>query len=167
MRTIGIFAAGLLMLSGTQASAIDRPKVPEIGALTKGSLLAKVNKSLADQQNRDGQFEFRSGKAQFAAGNAKRISGLLKVINAYSKSLSQIPDLHVTAEGHTDASGTAQANEKLSIARAATVCEALKKQGMRLPCKPTGFGSSRPLVSPERTAADKQKNRRVLVQLSK
>lgn len=167
MRTIGIFAAALLVLNGTLAAAIDLPKVPEMEGLTKGSLLGKVNKSLADQQNKDGQFEFKSGKAQFASGNAKRISGLLKVLNTYSGSLSAIPDLHVTAEGHTDASGTAQANEKLSIARAATVCEALKKQGMKLPCKPTGFGSSRPLVSPEKTAADKQKNRRVLVQLSR
>ena len=167
MRSIGIVAAGLLLLGAIRAAAIDLPKVPELGGLTKGSLLGKVNKSLADQQNRDGQFEFKSGQAQFASGNAKRISGLLKVLNTYSGSLSAIPDLHVTAEGHTDGSGAAQANEKLSIARATTVCEALKKQGMKLPCKPTGFGSSRPLVTPEKTAADKQRNRRVLVQISR
>jgi len=167
MRSLGMLGAAVLLAGAAAAWAIDLPKVPEVEGLTKGSLLGKVNEALADQQNRDGQFEFKSGKAQFAAGNAKRISGLLKVINTYSKSLSGIPDLHVTAEGHTDATGTPQANEKLSIARAATVCQALKKQGMKLPCKPTGFGSSRPLASPERTAADKQKNRRVLVQLSR
>ena len=31
--------------------------------MTKGSMLDKINKSLADQQNKDGQFEFKTGKA--------------------------------------------------------------------------------------------------------
>jgi hypothetical protein len=38
---------------------------------------------------------------------------------------------------------------------------------MKLPCTPTGAGSSRPLVSPEKTAVDKQRSRRVLVQVAK
>ena len=35
-------------------------------------MLDRINKSLADQQAKDGQFEFKTGKAQFASGNAKR-----------------------------------------------------------------------------------------------
>jgi outer membrane protein OmpA-like peptidoglycan-associated protein len=53
------------------------------------------------------------------------------------------------------------------VARAKTVCAALKAKGMKLPCTASGVGSSKPLVSPEKTAADKQRNRRVLVQLAK
>ena len=167
MRTIPIFAAGLLIVACSSVWALEMPKVPDLQGLTKGSLLDKINKSLADQQVKDGQFEFKTGKAEFASGNAKRISGLLKVVTGNSKALSAIPNLHVSAEGHTDADGTAEANQKLSEARAKTVCASLKGKGMKLPCTPIGAGSSKPLVSPEKTAADKQKNRRVLVQLAK
>lgn len=167
MRSIPMFAAGLLMLACTPLWAVDLPKVSDIEGLTKGSMLDKINKSLADQQIKDGQFVFKTGKAEFASGNAKKISGLLKILTGNSKTLSAIPNLHVTAEGHTDADGTAETNQKLSVARAKTVCAALKAKGMKLPCTPSGVGSSKPLVSPEKSAADKQKNRRVLVQLAK
>ncbi len=167
MRIIPVFFAGLVALACSSSWAIDLPKVSDIEGLTKGSLLDKLNKNLADQQAKDGQFEFKTGKAQFASGNAKRVSGLLKILTGNSKTLSNIPNLHVTAEGHTDADGTPEANQKLSEARAKTVCAALKAKGMKLPCTPSGVGSSKPLVSPEKSAADKQKNRRVLVQLAK
>jgi outer membrane protein OmpA-like peptidoglycan-associated protein len=167
MRSTFVIAAVLAGLACSQSRAVDLPKVPDLGGMTKGSMLDKINKTLADQQVKDGQFEFKTGKAQFASGNAKRIDGLLKILTANSKMLSNVPNLHVTAEGHTDADGTAQANQKLSEARAKTVCAALKAKGMKLPCRPSGAGSSKPLVSPEKTAADKQKNRRVLVQLAK
>ena len=167
MRIIPIVAAGLMLVACSTVWALEMPKVPDIKSMTKGSLLDKINNSLANQQIKDGQFEFKTGKADFASGNAKRISGLLKVITANSKALSAIPNLHVSAEGHTDADGTAEANQKLSDARAKTVCAALKGKGMKLPCTPSGVGSSKPLVAAEKTAADKQKNRRVLVQLAR
>jgi outer membrane protein OmpA-like peptidoglycan-associated protein len=131
-------------------------------------LLENVNRSLADQQIKDGLFESKTGKAGFAAGNEKRVKGLLKILTENSTTLkTAFPTLHVVAEGHTDADGGAEANQKLSVARAKTVCAALKAKGMKLPCTATGVGSSKPLVSPEKTAADKQKNRSVLVQLAK
>ena len=167
MRMSPIFAASLLVLICSPLWALDLPKASDIEGLGKGSLLDNINKSLANQQIKDGQFEFKTGKAQFASGNAKRIDGLLKVLVGNSKTLSAIPNLHVSAVGHTDSDGSAEANQKLSEARAKTVCSALKAKGMKLPCTPSGAGSSKPLVSPEKTAADKQKNRRVLVQLAK
>src|SRR6185436_16421943 len=142
MRSTLVSFVSMLLLTCSQLWALEMPKVPDIGDMTKGSLLDKVNKSLADQQNKDGQF---------ASGNAKRISGLLKVLSTYSKSLSAIPNLHVGAEGHTDAAGTPESNQKLSVARANTVCAALKEKGMKLPCTASGVGSSKPLVSPEKT----------------
>src|SRR3954467_637547 len=163
---IGIVAVQL-MLACTVSWAVEMPKVPDISAISKCSALDKVNKSLADQQQKDGQFEFKTGKAEFASGNTKRVSGLLKVISNYSKTLSAIPNLHVSAEGHTDTDGTAEGNQKLSIARAQTVCGALKAKGMKMPCTSSGAGSAKPLVSPEKSAANKQKNRRVLVQMAK
>jgi outer membrane protein OmpA-like peptidoglycan-associated protein len=166
MRTMLAISAGLL-LACSHALAVDLPKMSDLSDLGKGSVLDKINKSLSEQQAKDGQFEFKTGKAEFASGNAKRISGLLKILTGNSRMLANIPNLHVTAQGHTDADGSAESNQKLSEARARTVCAALKAKGMKLPCTPSGVGSSKPLVSPEKTAADKQKNRRVLVQLAR
>ncbi|MFN0315389.1 MAG: OmpA family protein [Burkholderiales bacterium] len=93
---------------------------------------------------------------------------MVKILADNSKTLkTAFPKLKVTAEGHTDADGKAEANMKLSLARANKVCSALKAKGMKLPCVALGAGSSKPLVSPENTPADKQRNRRVLVQVAK
>jgi outer membrane protein OmpA-like peptidoglycan-associated protein len=167
MRLTMIISAGLL-LNSCLVMALDMDKLPKLGDITNKPLLDNVNQSLAEQQIKDGQFEFKTGKAEFAPGNDKRVKGLLKVLTEYSKGLkSAFPHLHVTAEGHTDADGSAQANQKLSLARAKKVCAELKAKGMKLPCTPSGAGSGKPLVSPEKSAADKQKNRRVLVQVAK
>lgn len=171
MRSMLVAAASLLLMQGSSATAVDLPKlddVPRLSEMKDKSLLDTVNKKLAQQQIKDGQFQFKTGKAEFAPGNEKRIDGLLKIITDNSKALkAAFPDLYVTAEGHTDADGTAEFNQMLSLARARTVCKALKDKGMQLACKPIGVGSSKPLVSPEKTAADKQKNRRVLVQVAR
>lgn len=162
MRFVTGVAASLLMLSVSGAYALD------IGKKLGVSLIDNVNKSLTEQQVKDGQFEFKTGKAEFTPGNEKRVAGLLKVITDNSSALkTAYPKLYVTAEGHTDADGSAEANQKLSVARAEAVCAALKTQGLKMECKSHGVGSSKPLVSPEKTAADKQRNRRVLVQLAK
>ena len=158
----------LLILGTSAASAVDLKKLTDIKAMADKPLLENVNKSLAEQQVKDGQFEFKTGKAEFAPGNDKRVKGLLKILTENSQPLTQtFPNLTVVAEGHTDAVGNPAANEKLSLARANKVCTALKKQGMKMPCKAIGVGSSKPLVSPEKTPADKQRNRRVLVQVAK
>ena len=159
--------AAALMLGTSAAVAID------LGGMTSAvasgrSPIESVNKSLADQQVNDGQFEFQVGKAEFAPGNEKRIKGLLKVLTNHSNALKMaFPKYHVVAIGHTDADGNAAANQKLSLARATKVCSELKAKGLTVPCKPMGVGSSQPLASPEKNAADKQRNRRVLVQVAK
>jgi outer membrane protein OmpA-like peptidoglycan-associated protein len=160
--------AGVLLLNGSLAMALDLGSMKSVVLGGNGSVLGSVNKSLADQQVRDGQFEFKVGKAEFAPGNEKRVKGLLKVITDHSKTLKvAFPNYHVTAEGHTDADGNAAANQKLSLARANKVCSELKAKGLTVPCKAIGVGSSKPLVSAEKSAADKQRNRRVLVQVAK
>jgi outer membrane protein OmpA-like peptidoglycan-associated protein len=159
---MGIGCALLLSVSGAHAFDLDGMK----GA-TNNALLEKVNKNLAEQQKKDGQFEFKPGKAEFAPGNEKRVKGLLKVINDNSSTLKKaFPKLKVVSEGHTDSDGKAEANMKLSQARAEKVCSELKAKGMVLPCGATGVGASVPLVSPEKTKSDKQRNRRVLVQVA-
>ena len=93
-----MFATGLLMLACSDDWALDLAHVSDIKGLTKGSVFDKF---LADQQIKDGQFEFKTGKAEFAPGNAKRSSGLLKILTGNSQTPSAIPNLHVTAEGRS------------------------------------------------------------------
>lgn len=160
--------AGVLLLSGSAAIALDLGGMKSMVASASRSPLETVNRSLADQQVKDGQFEFQVGKAEFAPGNEKRIKGLLKVITDHSNALKvAFPRYHVVAVGHTDADGNAAANQKLSLARASKVCSELKAKGLTVPCKPVGVGASQPLVAPEKSATDKQRNRRVLVQVAK
>jgi outer membrane protein OmpA-like peptidoglycan-associated protein len=164
-----IYVVGFgLILNASVALALDLDKVKQLNEMKDKPLLENVNKSLAEQQVKDGQFEFKTGKAEFAPGNEKRVNGLLKILTDNSKALkTAFPKLKVTAEGHTDSDGTAESNMKLSVARAKKVCSALKAKGMKLPCVPSGVGASKPLASPEKTAADKQRNRRVLVQVAR
>lgn len=55
----------------------------------------------------------------------------MKILTENSRTLkTAFPKLHVVAEGHTDADGGAEANQKLSVARAKTVCAALTAKGM-------------------------------------
>ena len=167
MRVYRTMLAGVLLLGTTGTMALDLGNMTAAVNAARSPLQA-VNNSLADQQVRDGQFEFKVGKAEFAPGNEKRIKGLLKVLTDHSNALKvAFPKYHVTAVGHTDADGSAAANQKLSLARANKVCSELKAKGLTVPCKPVGVGASQPLVAPEKSAADKQRNRRVLVQVAK
>ncbi len=65
---------------------------------------------------------------------------------------------------HTDTTGPASANQWLSEARATTVCNELIRQGIPIErLSAAGLGETAPLVSPEVTAEDQARNRRVEV----
>jgi len=77
--------------------------------------------------------------------------------------LMVFPDMKLSIEGHTDATGSEEINLKLSNDRARTVYEFLMSQGVAPErMKYQGFGSSRP-VAPNDTEANRAKNRRVEV----
>jgi outer membrane protein OmpA-like peptidoglycan-associated protein len=71
------------------------------------------------------------------------------------------PGLKLAAEGHTDSTGAADFNQRLSVKRAETVAEYLISQGLTSEnVSASGFGDTRP-IAPNNTAAGRQKNRRV------
>ena len=83
------------------------------------------------------------------------------IIDALFDMLKSNPDLKVSIEGHTDNTGNADANKKLSIARAQAVMDALIKKGIaKTRLTSTGFGQEVP-VADNRTEDGKAKNRRV------
>jgi outer membrane protein OmpA-like peptidoglycan-associated protein len=103
---------------------------------------------------------FDSGKASFQ----KQTFPVLVSITAI---LKEYPTAKFSIEGHTDNSGTAASNQKLSEERAGAVKNYLVENGIandRLTS--SGFGQSKPLDS-NKTKAGKANNRRVEVKLVK
>ena len=99
---------------------------------------------------------FNSGKATFKAGDKETPARL----DAIKEILKNYPNAKFSIEGHTDSTGSAKINDKLSKERAEAVMNALIQRGVNpenLEAK--GFGSSQPVAS-NKTAAGKAQNRR-------
>ncbi len=108
-----------------------------------------------------GEIEFENGKATIREAGAS--GNVLKTVAKVMKDNPSITKLGV--EGHTDNTGNAEANKKLSQQRAEAVAKWLEKNGVtkdRLAM--SGFGADKP-VAPNDTPANKQKNRRTAFQV--
>lgn len=84
------------------------------------------------------------------------------LLDDVANALKEQPELTVEVAGHTDGIGSQAYNLKLSQKRAESVRNYLIDQGIdggRMTAK--GYGKSEPLISPEKTAADRAMNRRV------
>lgn len=85
----------------------------------------------------------------------------IEVVSEIASALKKDSNLKISIEGHTDNTGDASHNKKLSTDRANSVLIALVNQGIdksRLSSK--GFGSEKPLA-PNDSEENKSKNRRV------
>ncbi|MDB4962202.1 MAG: OmpA-like Outer rane domain protein [Myxococcales bacterium] len=97
----------------------------------------------------------------FAWNRAEIKAVSFSILDEVVKVLQDNPTLHILVEGHTDASGNAGHNKRLSLRRAQSVVGYLKSHGIgrdRLTAK--GFGPGVPL-GPNDTADGREKNRRV------
>ncbi len=118
-----------------------------------------------------GKFKFKvkdnrvelPGPVMFEVGNATlkpESDAVLEIVQAYLEQHSRVTKHRI--EGHTDTDGTPVSNQKLSELRAMSVARWLVAKG--IDCKrllPTGFGQNSLKIDPEKTAEDKQANRRV------
>ena len=97
----------------------------------------------------------------FDAGKAILQPGAEPLLDDMATTLKNFPDWGLRIVGHTDASGSAEANERLSLERAETIKEALVERGIE-PDKlmAAGAGQNRPIASNE-TEEGKALNRRV------
>ena len=122
-------------------------------ASTKGCPEAKVIQE-ANSGFKDIQFDL--GKATIRPESYSILDNAAKVM------IEQLPNAKFEIGGHTDSKGSAALNNKLSQSRADAVVKYLISKGVdksRLTAK--GYGSTKPLVSPEKTEADYQTNRRI------
>jgi OmpA-OmpF porin, OOP family len=113
---------------------------------------------LLERMNRDGvvslQLHFDTAKATIRPESQAQLDEAAAM-------LKQAPSLRIEIGGHTDNVGTADANLKLSDARAKSVLQALVQRGVaadRLSAR--GFGHTVP-VADNRSEDGRAKNRRV------
>lgn len=102
----------------------------------------------------------------FASGKSTLLSKSFKGLDEVAKILSENPGTNLAIDGHTDNTGADALNQKLSDNRSAAVKAYLVKKGVdesRLVA--TGYGETQP-VADNKTAAGRQKNRRVELKLS-
>lgn len=135
----------------------DDPGKPDPDPLKNGCPSAFVS---AGQIKILEQVKFKPGSAQIDVKES------LPILTAVAKVLKEHPEIkRVRIEGHTDKTGTPQANKKLSAERAAAVMKWLVANGVaQKRLTSAGFGSERPLDSNE-TEAGRQANRRVEFQI--
>ena len=122
-------------------------------ASTKGCPEAKVIQE-ANTGFKDIQFDL--GKATIRPESYSILDNAAKIM------IEQLPNAKFEIGGHTDSKGSAALNNKLSQSRADAVVKYLISKGVdksRLTAK--GYGSTKPEVSPEKTEADYQTNRRI------
>jgi outer membrane protein OmpA-like peptidoglycan-associated protein len=102
----------------------------------------------------------------FATGKATLLSKSFKGLNEVAQVLKDDAELKLAIDGHTDNTGADLLNQKLSENRAAAVKAYLVKKGIdesRLVS--AGYGETQP-VADNKTAAGRQKNRRVELKLT-
>jgi outer membrane protein OmpA-like peptidoglycan-associated protein len=97
----------------------------------------------------------------FAFDRADLQPGSEIVLDRVAQFLVDHPDRSIEIEGHTDAVGSNEYNERLSRERAESVASYLERRGIdRARIDTAGFGETRPLVANTSPAA-RQQNRRV------
>jgi len=99
--------------------------------------------------------EFEFGKAQIKPQSSPVLDGVAAILTNH-------PEIEVEIQGHTDSIGTAEANLKLSQARAEAVRDYLIDVHMIEPVRllPIGYGESQPIVD-NGTDQGRARNRRV------
>ena len=97
---------------------------------------------------------FDSGQYTLRPAAREKLAKLSGIVLAH-------PGLRLAAEGHTDSTGGADFNQRLSVKRAEAVTTYLGGQGVAQDAlSAEGFGDTLP-ISPNNTAAGRQQNRRV------
>jgi OOP family OmpA-OmpF porin len=110
--------------------------------------------------------DYAANNIYFATGKYVLLDKSFKGLKEVAQILKDNPQLKMSIDGHTDNVGSDASNQKLSENRAGAVKNYLVKQGVeesRLIV--TGYGESQPIAD-NKTAAGRQKNRRVEMKLS-
>lgn len=103
----------------------------------------------------------RQGVIHFDYAEAKLDKGSHATLTKVAEAFARCPEFKVVIEGHTDADGAPDRNQRLSDRRARAVLEYLAGKGVpRVRLEAVGHGQDRN-IAPNDTSANKAKNRRI------
>ena len=142
-------AAAAAAATRQQADADARAKA-EVARRTTASTCQDALRAVA----REGVINFKRASAEIEPTSFATLSKLAEVTN-------RCPDVAVEIEGHTDADGTPERNQRLSERRAQSVTDYLVRAGVvagRL--RAVGYGETRG-IAPNDTPENKARNRRI------
>ena len=158
-RAAAIAEAEKAKLSAAEADRLRQRAEDEKTALRK-QLLDQFNLILETRDSARGLIVnmsdvlFDIGKFTLRSETREKLARISGILLAH-------PTLRLAIEGHTDATGGDDLNQKLSESRANTVREYMIAQGLNAESiTAIGFGKTQPLYE-NNTAANRQKNRRV------
>jgi outer membrane protein OmpA-like peptidoglycan-associated protein len=164
-------AAGAILGEGSRADEIAAGAA--IGGLIGGGIGANLDRQA--QELRDSLGDGRIGIVNtgselvvtmpqdvlFATGSAQLSGALQSDLRVLSRSINAYPNTTVSVIGHTDNVGTAEFNQELSQARAASVAQVLIGSGVTPSrVRSIGRGEAQPIAT-NNTAQGRQQNRRV------
>ena len=129
-------------------------------AALRAKLLAQFNAILPTTDSERGLI-VNLGDVLFDTGKYTLRQEAIVLLARFSGTVLNYPELSILSEGHTDITGSAEFNQKLSEQRAAAVRDFLISQGLAAEkVTSVGRGPDAP-VADNSTAAGRQKNRRV------
>jgi len=134
--------------------------IPEGGFESKLLDFMKAGNMEAGKYYAFDRLYFNTGSASIDQNSANQIDNVAEILKAY-------PDVNILLRGHTDNTGNAAANDKLSENRAFSVKGELVRRGInadRVTIK--GMGSKEP-ISDNSTPEGRSKNRRIDVSIVK
>ncbi|HVO33386.1 MAG TPA: OmpA family protein [Elusimicrobiota bacterium] len=151
--TVAESTGAVTSLGNAAAAAAPAPEPKPVPSSTKEMNVKETDAGL--KVSFSSQFLFAPGKANLQPGSGKILDQLVGLLSAY-------PNNGILIEGHTDNTGSAQFNLKLSELRATTVRDYLIMQGgfAASRFKVVGYGDTRPVAGND-TAAGRAMNRRV------
>lgn len=176
---IGAIAGYLLgdLIGGNRTAAIVGAGIGALGGGAVGNYMDRQERRLRQQTAGTGIDVVRQGDEiilrmpneaiTFAYNRADVQSQYYGTLNQISSVLTEFPSTAIDIYGHTDSTGSDAYNQDLSERRAQSVADYLSSRGVnRVRMATRGFGETQLLVSPERTEADRQANRRVEIRIA-
>ena len=138
-----------LSLTAEQRAAID--KVLSLFTPAEATVYQQRRNVLISAQG----FHFPAGGSQIGTENFALMNKIIQAVNTF-------PDSHIEISGHTDSTGSAAVNKRLSQARAESVAKFLVDVGNVQPARimVSGYGAEKPVAS-NATPQGRAANRRV------
>jgi outer membrane protein OmpA-like peptidoglycan-associated protein len=160
-------ALSVLALPGVSAAQSLDSLAKSAGNAGKAAVEKRVNAKLLDE-GRKNQCSFKTGTDVLEPGCDAKLKKLTNALIDAKKQLEAAgaKSYKFEVSGHTDSSGDAAKNKKLSEQRAQTIVKELVSRGIpQNEIIAVGHGSEKPLVKPDNTPAKKAKNRRYELQV--